>query len=413
VSLDLIALATQVREMGEDIASTKSDVTDRVRWARLLLQKHSNSYHEVAATIRQSRQTRTARAALPMEPLAARHAPPLCPYDYAVAAADGSQAEPDRHGHVIYYLINIGTALIRYGHNAAASFRSIPRLYYRHEDLYVVEEREANATLDDEPREAAVDGEILAMKRSVAEIEDLARLAQNVPSDLPAVLLIDGTLTLFAKLTGEDAWVGKQLIGQYRAALDEIRQMGLPIAGFISRSNATWVIDMLRVGVCQRQVEHCAFCRGRSQGDERGCALSGLRDRVLYDNTLNEPDVPAPLRRGERSALFQVSASLFQDYGPNEPVMFYLNTGHEIAQVQVPMWVAQDEKRLHQVHAVVYDQCQNGNGYPTALTRAHEQAVVTASDRETVDNLILAQLVKLKLTIPISEKARSKQVRGI
>ena len=306
MSLDIIAVASQVRQMGQDIATAQSDFRDCVRWARLLLQQHSERYKEVAAAVRESKESRTARASLPMdEPLAfRRQAPPLAD-SYVAAAADGSQAEPDRHGHVNYFLINTGTALIAYGNEPAASFRTVPRLYYKNEDLHVVEERQADWKPDQQPREALIDGEILAMKRSVAEIEDLLRLAENIPPALPSLLVVDGTLTLFAKTTGADAWVGDLLVSQYQAALEAIHDKKLPIAGFISRSNASWVMDMLQVGVCGRESEDCAFCRSRPQDGKAACAMVGLRDRFLYDSTIDEPGVPAPLKPGERGAVFQ------------------------------------------------------------------------------------------------------------
>ena len=413
MSLDVAAVAGQIRQMGQDIASTQSDFRDCVRQARRFLRDNSQRHAEIAANIRQSKEPRMSRSALPLEPLAAHHTAPPCPESYVAAAADGSQAEPDRHGHVAYYLINTGAALIRYGPDAAASLRSLPRLYYRRDDMRIVEERQPEWPASKEPREAQIDGDILAMKRSVAEIEDLARLAQNLPGDVPAVLIVDGTLTLFAKTSGDQAWVGELLKEQYKAALDKIRDMALPVVGFISRSNASWVMDMLQVGLCQRKAESCAFCRGRAGEERPACALVGLRDRFLYDGTIDEPGVLAPLQPGERSAIFQTSASLFMDYGPNEPAMFYLNTGREIAQVQVPMWVTRQEGLLDRVHSLVYAQCANGGGYPTVLTRAHEQAVVSVGDRDTLDALVLAQLVKMEIPVPLSEKARSKQVRGI
>ena len=412
MSLDVLAVAGQVRQMGEDIASAQSDLLDCVRWARKLMRDHSQGYREIKTNIVQSHQPRTARAALPLEPLATRRAAPPPPPAYTCAAVDGSQAEPDRHGHVSYYLINTGGVLLRYGADAFARLRTVPRLYYRREDLSVIEQRGDDWPPEQQPREAPIDAEILAMKRSLAEAEDLARLAQDIPDDPPALLMLDGTLTLFAKSTGEDAWVVEQLKKQYCAALERIRELGLPVAGFISRSNATWVMDMLQVGVCERHAESCAFCSGRLDGPQKGCALAELRDRFLFDATLDEPDAPR-LRPGERSALCQQSSSLYKDYMSNEPAMFYLNTGREIAQVQLPMWAARQADLVDRVHALVYAQCVNGGGYPTVLTRAHEQAIVTAADRETLDNLVLAQLVNLGVRVPVSEKARSKQVRGI
>jgi hypothetical protein len=411
VSLDIVEVAGQVRQMGKDIAEQQGDFHDCVRWARQLMRDHSNEWAQIASAITASKELRTARAALPMEPLAARHPAPPCPESYVAGAADGSQAEPDRHGHVAYYLINTGASLIRYGVEPTAIFKTVPRLYYKREDLTFVEERKEDWPAGKEPREVQVDGEILAMKRSVAEIQDLARLAENIPGDMPALLMVDGTLTLFAKSTGETAWVSEILIGQYRAALDKIKNLGVPVVGFISRTNASWVMDMLQVGICQRKVGACPFCRNRDE--KAGCALAHLRDRFLYDSTLNEPAIPQPLQRGERSSLFMQSSSLYQDYKLNEPAMFYLNSGREIAQVQVPKWVTEKPGLLDQVHAMVYAQCQNGGGYPTVLTRSHEQAVVTAADREMLDDLVLAQLNKLGIKVPVSEKARSKQVRGI
>lgn len=414
MSLDMLALNSQVRAMGRDLAHSQSDFLARVRWARRLLQQHSGRYRSVAAAIGQSRQTRTARAAVPMnEPLATRVAAPPAPPSYVAAACDGSHREPDRHGHVAYYLINTGTALIRYGSDGAASLRNAPRLYHRHEDLVVVEERQPDWPSEKQPREIPIDADILAMKRSLIEIEDLARLTQNLPPHLPAVLMVDGTLTLYAKSGDGDAWIADQFRKQYVHALETIQAMGTPVVGFISRSHASWVIEMLQIGACERNVDGCAFCRGHSTQGKDGCALSGLRDRFLFDKTLDEPGLPPPLKPGERSALFQTSASLFQDYGANEPAMFYLNTGREIAQIQVPLWAARQDDLLSQVHALIYAQCVNGGGYPTALTRAHEQAVVTAADRDLLDAMVMKQLTELGIDLPVSEKARSKQARAI
>lgn len=413
MSLDVLAVAGQVRQMGQDIAEAQSDFRDCVRYARRLMQENSQRFQDIKAAIQQSKEMGTARAALPLEPLASRRAAPASPESYIAAAADGSQAEPDRHGHVSYYLINTGSALLRYGREPAASFCTVPRLYYRRDDLVVIEERQDTWPPTQQPRETPVDAEVLAMKRSLAEVEDLARLAQNIPADTSSLLMLDGTLTLFAKSTGEDTWVVEQIRKQYIAALEKIEAMELPVVGFISRSNATWVMDMLQIGLCQRKVEECAFCRARPNQERAGCALAELRDRFLYDATVDEPGILPPLRPGERSSLFQQSSSLYKDYGANEPAMFYLNSGREIAQVQVPLWAAHREGMLDRIHALVYAQCVNGGGYPTVLTRAHEQAIVTGADRETLDALVLAQLVKLGIRVPVSEKARSKQVRGI
>ena len=40
------------------------------------------------------------------------------------------------------------------------------------------------------------------------------------------------------------------------------------------------------------------------------------------------------------------------------------------------------DELLSLVHAGLVDQCRKGHGYPVAISEAHEQAVVTAGDRE-------------------------------
>jgi len=100
-------------------------------------------------------------------------------------------------------------------------------------------------------------------------------------------------------------------------------------------------------------------------------------------------------------------------HDPTPIRFFYLNVGREIARVEVPAWVAQDQVLLDRLHAVIYDQAQKGNGYPYALSRAHEQAVVNTADRERFNELVTAALLRQGLPVRTSEKSRSKGRRAI
>lgn len=408
MTLDVAAVASQVRSMGLDIASRQNEFLAQVRWARRLLAEKSERWPEIKDDPHVKGQP---RAAVPREALVARYAGPERPASYLVAATDGSQVEPDRHGHVSYFLINTGTVVIRYGAGASATLGNTPQLYYRPQDLVLTQNADPNQP-DREPQQTPIEGEILAMKRSLAEIEELAEQAQNIAADVPVLLLIDGTLTLFARASGPDNWAGEQMVVQYRQALERIQVSGHAVAGFISRSNATWVMEMLMAVHCQKRQAGCSFC-GEHQNGRTACVLSTLRDRFLYDETVSETGGLPPLQAGERSSLFDMSTGLYKDYGDNAPAMFYLNTGHEIAQVQVPLWVADDARLLGQVHGIINEQCRVGNGYPTVLSRAHEQAVVSLADKEMLENLVVAQLTRQKIAVPVSEKARSKQVRAV
>ncbi len=52
--------------------------------------------------------------------------------------------------------------------------------------------------------------------------------------------------------------------------------------------------------------------------------------------------------------------------------------------MEVPEWVARRKDLLDLTHALVLDQCRRGQGYPVALSEAHEQAVVTGSGQRRV-----------------------------
>jgi hypothetical protein len=75
--------------------------------------------------------------------------------------------------------------------------------------------------------------------------------------------------------------------------------------------------------------------------------------------------------------------------------------------------VAENADLLNLTHSLVYDQCQRGQGYPVALSEAHEQAVVTGADRENFRELVEAMLVEEHLPTPSSGKSQSKRTRWV
>ena len=133
--------------------------------------------------------------------------------------------------------------------------------------------------------------------------------------------------------------------------------------------------------------------------------MAGVRDRELFSNLL-EP--------GERSALFLTQSSIVRKhYAVHQVYFFYLRVNDEIARVEVPGWVAMDENRLNIVHTLVLDQCQRGQGYPVALSEAHEKAVITAADREQFWQLVESSLVEEHLPSLGSAKSLSKRTRWV
>ena len=139
--------------------------------------------------------------------------------------------------------------------------------------------------------------------------------------------------------------------------------------------------------------------------DEPPCALEGLHDRRLFEH----------LAAGERSGLFATTLheTIEQYYLGQRIHFFFLNVGSELARVEVPEWVAQDPARLDLVHAVVFEQCRLGQGYPAALTRAHEQALVRAADREMVRVLLESLFAQQGVRTSFSEKEAAKRLRAV
>jgi hypothetical protein len=87
--------------------------------------------------------------------------------------------------------------------------------------------------------------------------------------------------------------------------------------------------------------------------------------------------------------------------GGTPPVyFFYLNTAPpdaprepgseaEPARIEIPEWVALSPEKVQWVHALVYDQCAINGGYPYALTRADELAIILGEERDALEMMIL------------------------
>ena len=105
------------------------------------------------------------------------------------------------------------------------------------------------------------------------------------------------------------------------------------------------------------------------------------------------------------------STVVSQHYGKNHQIcFFYLHSGEEIARIEVPLWVAENNDLLSLTHTLVLDQCHRGVGYPVAVSEAHEQAIVTGPDRQRFREMVEASLTMQGLPVYTSEKSRSKRM---
>ncbi len=352
------------------------------------------------------------------EPMDAALPAPPTPDEYVALASDGSHVDVDRHSPVSCYLLNLGRVRIRYGSHPEADLASQPELAFEDERLVLSDRSDAS-------REDVLSGNLLAALRSVREVEALARLATQEDSGLPTLALLDGTLVLWGlarrELRGE---IKRVLLDEgIIRALDALKtlagQKPIALASYISRPGGSELAHTLRLAVCplpQGQPPQPVDCRRcpREADDPRPCDAVGL--------TSDRPLFAALLKPGQRSAVFrrtnlEPTSIERQFYGQHSVAFFYLRMPEgvpdEIARVEMPLWIAQNQQKVGLLHATLIDQCRRGLGYPLAIMEAHEQAVIGGPEREAFRRLLEAQVTAEGLSAAPSGKALSKRARWL
>ena len=399
MSLDLTGVASQVGRLLDRLKESLTERQDHVKNALETARQQSENLDTLKEKVRTSRTTWLVAGIT--EGLDLHYPAPPIPVDFTIIATDGSHIDVDRHRAARCFLINIGSVTLKYGAEPDAVLESIPSLYASGEDL-VIAERGTN-------REQPIEGALLGIKRSVDECLSLARLAAAQPAGSITLGLMDGTLILWGLDTAYPDFVVDTLLEKgFLYALRQMKKLNedrkLALASYISLPRGTDVVNTLKVAVCPNNPldtdKHCRDCKTRE------CeAVSGIRDRDMFTAILGE---------GERSALFVTTSVVVEKrYADQRIYFFYVNVDEEIARVEVPEWVARDEALLNLTHGLVLDQCRRGQGYPVALSEAHEQAVVTGLDRENFWQLVEIALAGEKIPSSTSAKSRSKNTRWV
>jgi hypothetical protein len=402
MSLDLNKVAAQIEGMAESLKAEQKDKDGRLRHALEVLRLKSADVALLRKKIESSKTTWLV-AGITNE-LSGSHKPILCPPDFAITAVDGSHIDVDRHTSARCCLINIGSVFLHYGQKPDAILHSEPMLYASEQELTIVDPLGSGAQ--------PIERDLLGIKRAVAECQALVELCEGLPTNLPALALLDGSLVMWG-LGGQayPDYVKKELLENgFLRALDRLKESSqnkkLALASYISFPRSTDVVNALRVALCPYDPPDCdRNCPRSVPSPQRACeAVSGVQDSTLFSRIL-EP--------GERSATFISRSSVVQkQYGDHEVRFFYLKGDEEIARVEFPRWV--DERGLvDMVQALVLDQCRRGQGYPVALSEAHEQAVLTGADREQFQYLVELALSGKHLPTITSAKSRSKRTKWI
>lgn len=383
VSLELNKIAEQTAEMGRVLANRAQHRRQTLPAARELLRLFATDQ----ATLRQVAESETGRllrCAMPGdEKLDSAYQAPAMPDRVCIVAADGSQIYPDRHGLAFFYAINIGTIVYHHGSGRAPVATSQPTLHYSEDEVY--------------PEGRLVSADMVGAERTLAEAEALVALAVGqVAGPQPVVALTDGPLLIWLQRAAIPEAQQARILEGYLACLDAFRRHGIAVAGHVSRPHSAEVTGLLYLAHLDPDARSSVTSMATTP-------FRGLTDRALFGF----------LQPGERSALFVRGTAANLDFARrgHSVFFFYLNTGSDMARVEVPEWIAREGSLLDLMHATLWDQCQFNEGYPYVLTRADEQAVIHSQEREALQDMIQRSMAQAGLPMPeLSRKAQQKQV---
>jgi GNAT superfamily N-acetyltransferase len=403
MALDLGNTATQIDGMALELKARGGDHRQRLDRALNALETFSVDGYNLK--LEQGGEAVSRDPPAIMEAPASRRAAQSPPSEFCVAASDGSHIEVDRHLPARCFLINTGVSVLTYGPSPSASLYNGPKLFARDDEVVMRDE----VTY----REQTVEGAVLGARRAVEELDALVEAVKGVPKHTPTLGLLDGSLVVLGLVgQGFHEFVIRDLIEDgFVAKLEDLRSLAsdrsLAVASYISLPRSAEVVSALRLAVCRYGTVDAGYRCGLPGAGREPCdsCVGGVIDRELFAQTL-EP--------GERSAMFATSSRVVRDHYKGHDIhFFYVNVGEEIGRVEVPSWVAVDEESLGLVHSLVVDQCRRGRGYPVSLMEAHEQAVVSGSDRRLFVQLVERALHTEGLPVYTSEKARSKRMRWL
>ncbi len=374
--LDLQKLMVQMQGMSEQLQREAQQLTVKLDRAETIF--HQAVINQ-ASLIQQSEHYRDRlifNCAEPVEDLSEIQAISPISTPHIVLATDGSQIAPSRHEIAYCYLINIGRVAIYYNSGIYPLLDNVPEVFYKTQDLY-------------KARQWGIQTEQwMTFKRTVAENVALANLAIETLATspkLPMLAFTDGALVHW-EFDEIPADARSQLLPDILAAWDALKAQRIPLVGYISAPRAAEATNFLRLQICPFEQPDCKTHCDAKPLDSAPCSqIQPLRDGTLWSRLL---------KVGECSPLWKSHARVLQEYGEHQIYFCYLHVGTEIARIEMPAWTALDLELRSQALQIILAQVQKGYGYPVALAEAHNQAVVTGSDRRRFFAILEQQMVK-------------------
>jgi len=410
--LDLTKLAKAMQGISQHLTLEAAASRQRVELAQELFADACTRQAELVEKQQQWRDRILFSIATPVEPLDTAVDIPIPPAVHTVIATDGSQIAPNQHEIAYCYLLNIGRVVLHYGQNRQPLLDSLPEVFYRPEDLYV--SRQWGIRTEEwmgycrTASEATVLAEVaLTGVRGVSVSEARrspgrgVRNGKEVSSPIPLLAMVDGSL-IYWFLEQLPLEARDRILPPILDAWDQLKDAGIPMMGYLSASRSGEAINFLRLQACPHENPDCVTYCPNLVIEKAPCQmLDPLRDIALWTSSL---------KPGQRSTLWRSSHRILDLYGCHTVYFCYVHVGTEIARIEVPAWVAENQALLDQSLSLMLAQVQKGYGYPVALAEAHNQAVVRGGDRARFFTLLEQQMIKAGLrNVGISYKEARKR----
>lgn len=386
--LDLTKLAQQMQGMSQHLTKEAMAAQNRLSIAQELLEEAKNEQQELLELEESWCDRILFNPAIPIEPLGTYPLINLPPKNYTVLATDGSQIAPSQHEIAYCYLLNIGRVMLHYGESRYPLLDSIPEIFYEADDLYL--SRQWGIKTE----------EWMGYRRTISEALVLSDLgcewARNNSHNLdyPMLAMVDGSL-IYWFLESLPSEARDRVLYPILDSWNKLKLAGIPLMGYLSASRSNESLSFLRLKACIFDEPNCiSNCPnvglgGFSFTEKAPCqSFEPLRDVIFWSSILGP---------GQRSPLWQSSARILDLYGDNTVYFCYVNVGREVARIDMPEWVAEDEEILELALGMMLAQVQKGYGYPVVLAEAHNQAVVRGGDRASFFALLEQEMIKAGL----------------
>ena len=366
----------RIKEIAEGADESKRTLEERRIKARELLSLYASDFDYLRKKVEAAKAVdANLRCATPLkESLASFRPPPVSVTDAAVIAADGSQVNPDRHAAIQFCIINVGGIIMKLNSGEAPTISTETELLYG-DDLL--------------PNGSPMSDGMVALKRDLSERMTLDELSKDINGQV--VTFTDGPIELWGA-KGDDPQAYANFVEKYLGVLSRLHSRGVVTAGYVEKPSADLVVRLLEIATASDE---------EIQKLRDYHPLHGVSDRWLYGEREN-PLLPP----GHRSAVFGLQSGSEKKYkGALSLHFFYLNVGTEghpwPVRVEIPRWVAEDQKKLDLLHGVLVEQCKmmGSRPYPYLLHRAHETALVRHEEKEQIGQLLMLELRRINAEV--------------